>query len=291
MEEKTPLICKKNYYINIDQISNSYSCVNYCEDTNYFRTPGINETTGICGTDCLSATVLKTCPNSASSILEYQDKFECNAGYNRIGYQCLLEPNKNNPNEGALFYSGLNYPYNIYHSFSKKFLADLNKNYVLEFWFMIDNVLYTNFEDNKEYYYFFSRPHEVFLRNNKIIYKYFYGQVNEKEIDITDYIHKYEWNKILIFVDSKEKLLTLYVNFDKANRKKIILSNSDITSNNLNLKYIAFCSRKGYGDKDEYYHTPRCGPDDLNLTWASAYYNNFRIWNLTTSTIASVSRI
>ena len=133
MEEKTPLICKKNYYINIDQISNSYSCVNYCQDPNYFRTPGTYEATGICGTDCLSATKLKTCPNSASSILEYQDKFECNPGYIRIGYQCLLEPTKNNPNEGALFYSGLNYPYNIYHSFSSEFLDDLNMNYVLEF--------------------------------------------------------------------------------------------------------------------------------------------------------------
>ena len=279
MEEKTPLMCKKNYYINIEQISNSYSCSNYCEDSNYFRSPGTTETNGICGTNCLSLTVLKTCPNSASSILEYQDKFECNSGYNRIGYQCLLEPTKNNPNEGALFYSGLNYPYNIFHSFSEKFLDDLNMNYVLEFWFMIDNVLYTNFESNKDYYYFYSMPHQIYLKNNRIIYKYDNDDpTNDIEIDLTNFIHKYEWNKILIFVDSKEKSITLYVNFDKANRKYISLSDSDIASKKINLEYIAFCSRSGFGSDNSDYHTPMCGPKNKDFKWASAYYNNIRIW-------------
>ena len=83
---------------------------------------------------------------------------------------------------------------------------------------MIDQVLYTNFETDKQYYYFYSRPHEIYLQNNKIFYKYYFGPNGANEIDLTEYIHKYEWNKILIFVDSKEKLLTIYVNFNKAKR-------------------------------------------------------------------------
>ena len=291
MEEKTPLICKNNYYINIDKNSGSSSCSNYCEDTKYFRSPGTTESQGICGTECLSESVLKTCPNSASSILTYQDKFECNPGYNRIGYQCILEPTKNSPNEGALFYSGINYPYNIYHAFSKDFLKDLNKNYVLEFWFMIDNVIYTDFSLNKKYYYFFSKPHEIYLKKiqintNDIVTKIFYNFNSNNEIDISLFIHQYEWNKILIFVDSEEKLITLYINFDKANRRFIYLSDSDISSDNINLKYIAFCSKKQ--DKSNDYITPSCALDNKDIKWASAYYNNIRIWNTTTSTIDTI---
>jgi hypothetical protein len=116
MDEATPLVCKKNYYINIQSITNKAYCSNYCEDNKFFRSPGTTENQGICGTDCLHSTVLKTCPNSASSILTYQDKFECNACYNRIGYQCLRESTRDAPNEGDLFYSGVNYPYNIVHT-------------------------------------------------------------------------------------------------------------------------------------------------------------------------------
>jgi hypothetical protein len=38
MEERTPLICKKNYYINIDSSDGTVTCENYCKDKeNYFR--------------------------------------------------------------------------------------------------------------------------------------------------------------------------------------------------------------------------------------------------------------
>jgi hypothetical protein len=115
MEEATPLICKKNYYINIDQSSGAVDCQNYCKDSNYFRTPGSEHTTGICGTDCLKDG-LKTCPNSASAILTYQNDFECTNGYYRIGYQCIQKPSNSLPNKGALFYSKVNSPYNICYS-------------------------------------------------------------------------------------------------------------------------------------------------------------------------------
>ena len=117
MDEAIPLICKNNYYINIGQITNKAFCSNFCQDPTVFRSPGTIQSQGICGTDCLNPIILKTCPNSSSFILTYQDKFEWNAGNsNRIGYQCLREPTRDVSNESALFYSGVNYPYNIIHT-------------------------------------------------------------------------------------------------------------------------------------------------------------------------------
>jgi hypothetical protein len=40
MGEATPLICKKNYYINIDSNQNKIYCSNFCEDGKTFRSPG-----------------------------------------------------------------------------------------------------------------------------------------------------------------------------------------------------------------------------------------------------------
>ena len=290
MEEATPLICKKNYYINIDSKSQIVECANSCKDETFFRSPGTLESTGICGTDCLSLDVLKTCPNSASSILKYQEDFECKTGFSRIGYQCIQQPTNQLPNEGALFYSGVNNPYNIYHFFSTKLKNEVGMMYVLEFWFMIDNVIYTNFQIGSDYYYyyFYFIPHEVFFKEDntgKHIYYRFNGE-NSKSIDIFDLIHQYEWNKILIFVDSSKKVITLYVNFNKANKRYINLDASYITSNKLKLDYIAFCSYKG--QNSVFFKSPNCGRNSNGIKWASAYYNNIRVWNLLTSTIDTI---
>ena len=291
MGERTPLICKKNYYLNIDSRNGDVECSNSCKDGTSFRSPGTNETNGICGTDCLSIDILKTCPNSASSILKYQEDFECKQGYSRIGYQCIQEPTNQLPNEGALFYSGVNNPYNIYQKFSDKLNKELAMNYVLEFWFMIDNAIYTNknFIKDISYHYFYCYPHEIYLKkteNDVGSIKYFYKYINtNKEITKT-LIHQYEWNKILIFVDTQKKLITLYINFDKAKKIEISISSQDINKKNLYLKYIAFCSNKG--KSSTYYKTTYCTSDNKDIKWASAYYNNIRVWNLLTSTIDTI---
>ena len=288
MEEKTPLICKKNYYINIDTNDNTVECLNYCKDNNYFRSPGTLETMGICGTDCLSIDVLKTCPNSASSILTYEESFECKAGFSRIGYQCIQDPTNNSPNEGALFYSGINFPYNIYHNFSEGLINEVGMNYVLEFWFMIDNSIYTDidFVVNKKYYYFYAYPHEVYLiKISEGNLKYYYAY-NNNFLEITELIHKYEWNKIMIFVDSEKKIITIYVNFDKDKKKIINVSTSDISSKKLNLQNIAFCSY--IGQNADKFKSLSCPINNNDVAYASAYYNNIRIWNLKTSTIDTI---
>ena len=104
MDENKPLVCKTNYYINIDDSRDTVECLNYCKN-NFYRSPGTLTTQGICGTDCISQDYLLTCPNSASSILSYQNDFQCKTGFYRIGYQCFEAPIEERENEGALFYS------------------------------------------------------------------------------------------------------------------------------------------------------------------------------------------
>ena len=272
MGEATPLICRDNYYININS-DGTVECLNYCKNDKYFRSPGTHISTGICGTECLSSDVLKTCPNSASAILTYESDFECKQGYNRIGYQCLSEANSVNPNEGALFYSGINYPYNIFHEVEIK--NNLNGKYVLEFWFMIDHVIYTNFRDNKVYY-FYAFGHEVYLQklsNGGIEYHYKYGSTDV--VNLNDLLSKYEWNKFLIFVNEEKKTIKLVINFNK--KESIDLYDIVVQNNN----YIKFCSNQR-GDRLYY---PNC---NTNITWASAYYNNIRLWNAEISTIDTI---
>ena len=289
MEEYTPLICKTNYYINIDQIDNKVECLNYCKDSNFFRSPGTYPSQGICGTDCLSSNELKTCPNSASSILTYENDFECNQGFYRIGYQCFRQPTNSFPNKGALFYSGFNYPYNIYQDYRKSssFRTQINSGYVLEFWFMIDNVINTEFQNDKEYFYFNADPHEVYLKkvDGKLGYWYRYtSALNTKNIEFTELIHQYEWNKILIFSDNvakaDNKYIVIYVNFNKANKKIVEVSKSE----DLTLNSIVFCSNN---PSPKY---PKCRKENsiTTIKWASAYYNNIRVWDILISTIDTI---
>jgi hypothetical protein len=281
MDENTPLVCKTNYYINIDSEKEIVECLNYCKGR-FYRSPGTLPSQGICGTDCITVDVLKTCPNTASSILTYQNDFACLTGYTRIGYQCFNEVEE--PNPGALFYSGINNPYNIYHSFTNDFISLIGSGYVLEFWFMIDNVIMnqTNFEPGKKYHYFNAKPHDVYIEDLKYYYRFSGKNSREDKEEITSLVHQYEWNKILIFADatiSGKKEIRVVVNFDKANTKKIDVSSEEIT-----LTYIAFCSN----DPDINLLYPECVLRGNSINWASAYYNNIRIWSIKTSTIETI---
>ena len=299
MGENMPLVCKTNYYINIDEEKETVECLNYCKG-NLFRSPGTLPTQGICGTDCTSedtSEFLLTCPNTAASILSYQTDFECKTGYNRIGYQCFeIPPSDEDPNYGALFYSGVNHPYNIYQSFTNDFISLIGNGYVLEFWFMIDNVIFNQekfFKDptdpnnpNKRFYYFYSNVHELFVQretNGDLKYSYYFnrGSLSEYQVSLQDRtnIHRYEWNKIIIFADSTIsgiKQIRLYINFDKVKEIDVRLEDD------LTLIYIAFCSAKPD------LNFPHCVIEGNEIHWASAFYNNLRIWNIYTSTIDTI---
>jgi len=85
-----------------------------------------------------------------------------------------------NGNYGALFYSEFNHPYNIYQSFTNDFISLIGNGYVLEFWFMIDNVIFNQekfFKDptdpnnpNKRFYYFYSNL--IILSQSALIFKF-----------------------------------------------------------------------------------------------------------------------
>ena len=286
MGEDRPLVCKTNYYINIDDEKDSVECLNYCKG-DFFRSPGTLPSQGICGTDCISAEYLLTCPNTASSILSYQSDFVCKTGYHRIGYQCFEIPDDDRPNYGALFYTGFNNPYNIYQSFTNDFITLIGNGYVLEFWFMIDNVIYTDFDANEYYYYFLSNVHDLYVtKDSDNNLKYFYlfnkGKDNpDYTQEITHLVHQYEWNKVVIFADSTIsgiKEIRLYINFDNDNKITFIV-NQD---NDLTLIYLAFCSH------EPELSYPYCVSEGNAVKWASAFYNNIRIWNIYTSTINTI---
>ena len=296
MGENMPLVCKTNYYINIDDEKETVECLNYCKG-NFFRSPGTLPTQGICGTDCTSeetSEFILTCPNTAASILTYQSDYECKTGYNRIGYQCFEIPMGENGNYGALFYSEFNHPYNIYQSFTNDFISLIGNGYVLEFWFMIDNVIYGNShftESSDRFYYFFSNVHEIFVQNEggTLKYSYLFNRRSSSDyyIDLTERLDKHEWNKIVIFADSTIsgiKQIRLWVNFDKdiATQEENIINVK--LEDDLTLVYIAFCSSQPN------LNFPFCVLDGAsnNIKWASAFYNNLRVWNIYTSTIDTI---
>ena len=94
MDENTPIYCKENYYINIDENDGSITCQNNCNDK-YFRTPGTTLTRGICSNLCYTSKtedLIQICPNSASGLTSYQNTYTCKGTYTRIGYQCYDIP-------------------------------------------------------------------------------------------------------------------------------------------------------------------------------------------------------
>ena len=206
-----------------------------------------------------------------ASILTYQNDFECKAGYYRIGYQCFKEPTNTLPNPGALFYSGVNYPYNIFLKLGEETVlqTEIEKGYALEFWFMIDNVIYKDFKEGKKYNYFYAYPHEIYLKvekqsdnSLKKFYYYRYIPRANDEHDITDLIDQYEWNKILIFVETEKRSIIVYVNFNKRERK-ILTGNSG----ELKLENILFCTKRSIT-----LNYPDCISKGTVIYWASAYY-------------------
>ena len=146
---------------------------------------------------------------------------------------------------------------------------------------MIDNVIYTDFEINYNYTLFYAEPHEIYLNKIDNINKtYYYHYIPADYIhDITNLIHKYEWNKFLIFVDKGETSINIYINFNKA--EKINISG---ISGRLSLNNIVFCSKKTISSPLKY---PNC-ISNRTIRWASAYYNNIRVWNILTSTIDTI---
>ena len=123
---------------------------------------------------------------------------------------------------------------------------------------MIDHVIYgkEKYKAGENYHYFLAKPHEIFAnKTNEGDPLNYYYRFDSTDIEITDNIHLYEWNKVLIFADmtiSGIKEIRLYINFIK-------VETLNIGQGQLSLTYIAFCSK----DPDNNY--PLCVMKGLDV--------------------------
>ena len=258
MDENTPFLCKKNYFLNINS-DGSTECKNQCE--NNLRTPGSATNFGICNADCLSTEILQNCPHNLNDLQNYVTNFKCVNECSRIDYQCIEE------NKSALFYNSCNYPYNFKHEYPQTFWENYAPNgYIIELWFMLDNVICQWNDNNKKYYIFYTNVHQIYRYN----LKYYYSFENNGAQELNE-INQYEWNKILIITEKNS--VTIYQNFNYNEKKTISITNYPLSMT------LYFCSNPGTDA------SIICGP---NIQYGSVYYNNFRIWNLNLATVETI---
>ena len=265
-DEFTPLICS-NSFLTINDDGTTF-CSNNCDFNT--RSPGTHNSMGLCNTDCLSNEIIKTCPHLSSELQNFKISFLCNDNYNRINYQCIKKDNSYS-NDGALFYSRCNNPFNINYGFSDDLKNQLNIGYIIEFWIMFDNIYCTEEINNHVYHYFLIYPHQI-IKLNKVYYYRIKNSVNDIPLNN---LHQYEWNKIIIKVDIDNDKVIIIENFGNEISK--------IINEPLLLSYISFCSNKG----GEGYKS-RCNfqsGNSIGIEWGSAYYSNIHIWNFKTASI------
>ena len=277
MDENTPLVCKTNYFLNINS-DGSTTCKSSCETQ--LRTPGSALNFGICNAECLDSNILRNCPHNLNDLQNYPSNFECVSSYPRVDYQCYVRSGLSNENKGALFYSNCNYPYNFQHTFSDDFIKKIKNGYIIELWFMIDNVICDWSDNSKKYYILYAFPHKIYRQGNK----FFYVVLNANPHELTQ-VHLYEWNKFIIYADTINNQITIYQNFnfdlqDEHGNYNII----QFGTTPLNTLSIHFCSCAG--NDVEGYKTPPCGSNDIQF--GSVYYNNLRIWDLELANIETI---
>ena len=84
-------------------------------------------------------------------------------------------------------------------------------------------------------------------------------------------------------IENKKKKITIIINFNKSRKIEIEYTNtgSTLPADLVKLQFIAFCSATPSVE-----NFPECVETAKN--WASAYYNNIRIWNILTSSIDTI---
>ena len=277
MDENTPLACKTNYFLNINE-DNTISCKSSCETQ--LRTPGSALNFGICNAECLDSNILRKCPHNLNDLQNYPTNFECVSSYPRVDYHCYVRSGLSNENKGALFYSNCNYPYNFHHTFSESFIQKIKNGYIIELWFMIDNVICDWSDNAKKYYILYAYPHQIYRQGSK----FYYVVLDSSPHELTQ-VQLYEWNKFIIYADTIKNEITIYQNFnfdlkDENGKYNII----KFGTSSLNTLSITFCSC--YGNTQDGHKTPLCKYTDIKF--GSVYYNNFRIWDLSLANIETI---
>ena len=262
-DDKFPLTCDSNYYMNVDSITKTNTCESGC-NFNMYRLPGGNN--AMCSTKCPENSI---CPNKGNNeLVDLQNQFNCMKGFSRINYKCLND----NEDQHSAFYFGkcYNQPNVVMNLDSCSYY---NNVYYFEFWVMID---FSNFKTclttktfsttGSKYYLLYTVPHRIYLSSDGSYY-YEYKEGTNLQTSGGFSLNKYEWNKIIIFAN--EDKVSLYLNYDKT---PLINNFLPSTTSIIPVSKILFCNDNtgcdGFAAGDE---------------WLSAYYKEFRIWDKTTT--------
>ena len=264
-DDKFPLTCDNNYYMNVDSITKTNTCESGC-NFNMYRLPGGNN--AMCSTKCPENSI---CPNKGNNeLVDLQNQFNCMNGFSRINYKCLND----NEDQHSAFYFGkcYNQP-NVVMNLDAECQYSNNNMYYFEFWVMID---FSNFKTclttktfsttGSKYYLLYTVPHRIYLSSDGSYY-YEYKEENNLQKSGGFSLNKYEWNRIIIFAN--ENKVTIYLNYDET---PLINEFSPSTSSIIPVSKILFCN-----DNTD------CDGFAVGDEWLSAYYKEFRIWDKTTT--------
>ena len=277
IDDNMPLTCTQSFYLN-NEISGT-TCRDKCP-SGLFRLPGqsiINR--GICNTKCPENA--KKCPNTSTGDLQQYNTIECLDGFVRIGLKCVEESSVSN---SAFYYSRCyNQPnfHRFYTDTNYQIINSLN-GYFLEVWIKIDPLNFDSCQteakesDNdktiSKYHYLFTDPHEIYFDSSTNLFYYVLKESYKKEINL----NKKEWNIVIIKTEyASKKEVNVYLNYN-INNPIVTITPAD--ADIIKLIEIAFCTSTANGE---------CRGTKY-MKWGSAYYRNFRIWDLTTSTIEMV---
>ena len=276
--ERIPIVCMGGKYITLDE--EKVNCLDKCLDSELkLRVPGAPSHAGICSLPAKKGRELAG-ESFASNLIDYYGKkfLVCEPSYTQVGYNCN---DKNRNDKSGFFFSRCYNQPNFYGVISNPTKQELPNGYFFEFWFKLDKVQVLQHCETSasEEYILFSTPHSIYLdlKENK----YYYKIIDSVYSSTLDGINEYEWNKVVIKTTLGVTLgqnVYVYINFDINNIKATFLNIP--SSIKMQLQYISFCSKEENGD---------CTPAGaMDVTWGSAYYRNFRVWELLSSSIYSI---
>ena len=280
-DEKTPIICENGYYMNVNSVTNVNTCEVGCNE-NTLRLPGLSGVhleNAICSSACPDNSK-GTCPNKSKVELSaMKNYYVCGTGYSRINYKCV--PNEQE-SKSAFYYSKCYNLPNIELNIANSGCTVYNKNYIFEFWVMLDQVNFPQCSTNidmvsgtQRYYVLYTDPHTIYYSDdNKFYYEYANSGVIREIV-----FHKYEWNRIAIIIDVATTNITLYNNYKEV---FTFLTSPTIPSPLSGVASINFCSSFNTASTN-------CYNTQTNSDWYSAYYKNFRIWDALTANINIVN--
>lgn len=264
--------CDSDNYIDlVPSGANRHSCNADCPVNGtdvYTIFPGLAYDRGYCAYKCQPSA---NCPYQNALLNTLSSSFSCNNGFNAY-YSCVSDPPSR---RYALYFSSFYTSHNIvFNQFSK-----IMDSYIVEIWWMRDNMLHVNNITKAPAPYF--RNYVFYTNTLKLYYdgsnnEYFATTPNNIfSVSVNTWINNAEWNKLVFYC--KYIAPTYNFEFYVKNTYRNMYSNpntpnigSTISPNN-HLKHILFCHLDISNCKD--------GGDQFDLHWFSGYYKDLRIWD------------